>query len=111
MVTMREVGVLALGITGGAVIGEVTKRLGARTGIPVDYLNVGLGGALMLGSDKITKNRDYQEALMIAGGVASIGTIVSKVFSKIMPTPGATLTVAPAVVRKAPVAESTVTVD
>lgn len=100
MVTLKEIGVIAGGIAGGAVLNEISKRVSTATGFPTEWANVGVGAAAMAIADKITPNPTYQDVIKLAGGVTAIGTVVNMVFKRFLPietpeTPGGTLMVAP----------------
>ncbi|MEM2175304.1 MAG: hypothetical protein QXI58_06760 [Candidatus Micrarchaeia archaeon] len=81
--TMKKATTYGLGIAGGAVLNEVSKRISTATKLPVEYLNIGLGLGLMAFSDKIAETSDTREILELAGGVAAFGSIVSMIFKQI----------------------------
>ncbi|MCD6138672.1 MAG: hypothetical protein J7J91_08950 [Deltaproteobacteria bacterium] len=111
MVTAKEVGIYAAGIAGGALLNEISKRVSAATGLPVEWANIGVGGLALVGAERVTTNPDYREIIKLAGATTAVGTVVSMVMRALMPTAAARVRVVPAATKVVKEEEELVKVD
>ena len=112
MVTAKEVGIYAAGIAGGALLNEISKRVSAATGLPLEWANIGVGGLALVGAERVTTNPDYREIIKLAGATTAVGTVVNMVMRALMPaTAAARVRVVPAATKVVKEEEELVKVD